>query len=76
MKKLDSHSHRKVGSLLKNWNTFLVVILILVFVIFGAANPKFLRIPLLLSSVNDFIAICLISLFVTFVKLRRGWVLS
>ena len=72
MKKLDSHHHGKVGSLLKNWNTFLVVILVLEFVIFGAANPKFLRIPLLLSSVNDFIAICLISLFVTFVMITGG----
>ena len=70
MKKVQSH--HKIGGLLKNWNTFLVVILLLEFVIFGSANPKFLRIPLLLSSVNDFIAICLISLFVTFVMITGG----
>lgn len=62
----------KAKGLLKNWNTFLLVVLALEFIIFGAANPKFLRIPLLLSSVNDFIAICLISLFVTFVMITGG----
>ena len=55
-----------------NWNAFLLLFLILEFVIFGTANAKFLRIPLLLSSVNDFIAICLISLFVTFVMITGG----
>ena len=55
----------KIGGAFKNWNTFLVVLLVLEFVVFGLANEKFLRIPLLLNSINDFIAICLISLFVT-----------
>ncbi len=57
---------------LKNWNTFLVIVLVLEFVIFGAANERFLRIPLLLLSVNDFISICIISLFVTFVMITGG----
>lgn len=69
MKKLNP---RRAGGVLKNWNTFLVLLLVLEFVVFGAANPKFLRIPLLLASVNDFIAICLISLFVTFVMITGG----
>ena len=62
----------KIGGAFKNWNTFLVVLLVLEFVVFGLANEKFLRIPLLLNSINDFIAICLISLFVTFVMITGG----
>ncbi len=62
----------KIGGAFKNWNTFLVVLLVLEFVVFGFANEKFLRIPLLLNSINDFIAICLISLFVTFVMITGG----
>ena len=37
----------KLASSLKSWNTFLVVVLILEFVVFGIANSKFLRIQLL-----------------------------
>lgn len=55
-----------------NWNLFLVVVLILEFVVFGAANPKFLRIPLLLNATNDFLPICFISIFVTFVMITGG----
>lgn len=63
---------KSIKSAMHNWNAFLLLFLILEFVIFGTANAKFLRIPLLLSSVNDFIAICLISLFVTFVMITGG----
>ena len=48
---------KSIKSAMHNWNAFLLLFLILEFVIFGTANAKFLRIPLLLSSVNDFIAI-------------------
>ena len=47
----------KLASSLKSWNTFLVVVLILEFVVFGIENSKFLRIQLLLTSINDFISI-------------------
>lgn len=63
---------RTLRGRISSWNTFLLCVLALEFVIFGIANPKFLRIPLLLSSVNDFIAVCLISLFVTFVMITGG----
>ena len=66
------YKRQKIGGAFKNWNTFLVVLLVLEFVVFGLANEKFLRIPLLLNSINDFIAICLISLFVTFVMITGG----
>lgn len=55
-----------------NWNLFLVVVLILEFVVFGAANPKFLRFGLLLNATNDFLPICFISIFVTFVMITGG----
>ena len=54
------------------WNSFLVLLLVLEFVVFGSANPKFLRIPLLMTASNDFISICIISIFVTMVMITGG----
>lgn len=62
----------KVKKALLTWETFLFGILILEFVVFGAKNPKFLMPRVLLASVNDFIAICFIALFVTFVMITGG----
>ncbi len=62
----------KVKRALLTWETFLLGILILEFVVFGAKNPKFLMPRVLLASVNDFIAICFIALFVTFVMITGG----
>lgn len=55
-----------------SWNMFLVVLLTTEFLIFGSKNPKFLRPALLFNSVNDYIAICMVSLFVTFVMITGG----
>lgn len=55
-----------------NWETFLLGILIMEFVVFGLKNSKFLMPRVLLASVNDFIAICFIALFVTFVMITGG----
>lgn len=57
---------------LLNWDSFLFCILVLEFIVFGAANSKFLMPRVLLASLNDFIAICIISLFVTFVMITGG----
>ena len=54
------------------WELFLVVLIILEIMIFGVANPRFLRLPVLLGSINDFISICIISLFVTMVIIIGG----
>lgn len=54
------------------WETFLVVLLVLEIIIFGSLNPRFLRPQVLLGSINDFISICVISLFVTFVLITGG----
>lgn len=57
---------------LKCWESVLLAILLLEFVIFGAKNPKFLLPNVLLGSINDIISICIISLFVTFVMITGG----
>ncbi|MDK2807791.1 MAG: transport system permease protein [Clostridiales bacterium] len=57
---------------LLNWDSFLFLVLIMEFIVFGMANPKFLMPRVLLASVNDFIAICIIALFVTFVMITGG----
>ncbi|MDR1909904.1 MAG: ABC transporter permease [Spirochaetaceae bacterium] len=54
------------------WEMFLVVLLLLEVLVFGAINPRFLRPRILLGSINDFIPICIISLFVTFVLITGG----
>ncbi len=62
----------KMKRTLLSWEAFLLGILILEFIIFGAKNSKFLMPRVLLASVNDFIAICFIALFVTFVMITGG----
>lgn len=62
----------RIKKILVNWETFLLALLILEFVVFGAKNAKFLMPRVLLASVNDFIAICFIALFVTFVMITGG----
>ncbi len=54
------------------WESGLVLILVLEIIIFGILNPKFLQSRVLLGSINDFISICIISLFVTFVMITGG----
>ena len=63
---------QKLKSFLKSWEMVLIGILIAEFVIFGAANAKFLRPAMIFNSMNDFISICIISLFVTFVMITGG----
>lgn len=55
-----------------SWNMILIGLLVLEFVIFGAANPKFLRPALLFTSVNDNLPVFMISLFVTLVMITGG----
>jgi len=62
----------RFGSKFKTWEFALLAILILEFVVFGAVNPKFLNLSSLFSSVNNYISICIISLFVTFVMITGG----
>mgnify|MGYP000570766424 FL=1 len=45
----------------KHWEMFLVIFLILEFVVFGAANPKFLRPQSIMNSIVNYISVCIIS---------------
>ncbi len=57
---------------LLNWEAALVLILILSIIIFGTINPRFLKVNVLLYSINDFVCICIISLFATYVVITGG----
>ena len=56
----------------KRWETFLVAFLILEFVVFGSANPKFLRPASIMTAVVNYISVCIIALFVTMVMITGG----
>lgn len=58
------------------WETMLIVVLLLEILIFGMINPRFLNLNTLLYSINDFVAIGIISLFVTFVIITGGMDIS
>lgn len=55
-----------------SWNLILIGLLVLEFVVFGAANPKFLRPALLFTSINDNLPVFMIALFVTLVMVTGG----
>ncbi len=55
-----------------SWNVLLVTLIAAEFVVFGLANPKFLRPALLFTSVNDSLPMFMIALFVTFVMVTGG----
>ena len=56
----------------KHWEMFLVIFLILEFVVFGAANPKFLRPQSIMNSIVNYISVCIIALGVTLVMITGG----
>lgn len=56
----------------KNWEFVLLLILVLEFAVFGLINPKFFRLASIFSNINNYISICIISLFVTFVMITGG----
>lgn len=65
LKKLLTHGQ-------SGWNLLLVALIVLEFVVFGAANAKFLRPALLFTSINDNIAVFMLALFVTIVMCTGG----
>ena len=50
----------------------LIAVIVCEIILFGMLNPRFLRPIVLLGSINDFISICIISLFVTMVIIAGG----
>mgnify|MGYP000061583905 CR=1 FL=1 len=64
---------KAAGSKLKlKWEYLLVLLLIVEIIIFGNLNPNFLKPRVLFGSVNDFISICIISVFSCFVFITGG----
>lgn len=63
---------KNLKKILLRWESFLVLFLILEFVIFGAANPKFLRPASIMTSIVNYISVCIIALFVTLVMITGG----
>lgn len=63
---------KKLGKYIFRWELALIILLIAEIFIFGGINPRFLKLNVLLGSVNDYISICIISLFVTFVMITGG----
>ena len=62
----------RVKKLFVRWETFLVLVIVIEFLVFGTISPKFLNIKRLFSGLNQFIPVCIISLFVTFVMITGG----
>ena len=54
------------------WEYFLIILLIAEFIIFGSLNSRFLNPIILLNSINNFIPVCIVSLFVTNVIITGG----
>lgn len=54
------------------WEYFLILFIVAEVIIFGAMNPKFLMPRVLFGSFNDFISICIISIFMCFVFITGG----
>ena len=69
MNKLSSYNWKKI---LVRWEFALIVILIIEIIVFGTINPRFLRMPVLLGSINDYVSICIIAIFGTIVMITGG----
>ena len=62
-----------IKKLLKQWEFYLFLLIILEFLIFGTVNPKkFLRPASILNSITNYISVCIIALFVTMVMITGG----
>lgn len=57
---------------LMRWETSLLVVIVLEIVVFGIINPTFFKPSVILGSITDYISVCIISLFVTFVLITGG----
>ncbi|QOX62140.1 ABC transporter permease [Anoxybacterium hadale] len=69
---MNVFAHINWKKLLLRWEMALILILILEIIIFGSINQRFLKVPVLLGSINDYISICIIALFGTIVMITGG----
>lgn len=65
-------SSRKKITFKFRWEYFLLLLLLIEFIVFGSLNSRFLMPSVLLSSLNDYMSICICSLFGTFVMITGG----
>ena len=63
---------KRLQKIFFRWEVALALLLVLEVVVFGGLNPRFLKPRVLFGSINDFVSICIISLFVTFVLITGG----
>lgn len=64
---------KNIKKIFRHWELYLFLLLVLEFVVFGTVNPKkFLRPASILSSITNYISVCIISLFVTMVMITGG----
>ena len=54
------------------WETFLVLLLLIEVIVFALINPRFLMPRVLFGSINNFMTISVVALFVTFVLVTGG----
>ncbi len=54
------------------WETFLILLLLIEVLVFGLINPRFLMPRVLLGSINNFMTISVVALFVTLVLVTGG----
>ena len=64
--------NNQLKKIIFRWESALVLLLVIEVIVFGILNPKFLQVRVLLGSINDFIPICIIALFVTMVMITGG----
>ena len=72
MSGISSNEKKSKHKGMLNWNLFLIVVILFEFLIFGAANQKFLNISSMFRSMNDFVPIGIIGIFVTLVMITGG----
>jgi len=66
------NKHELLKKKVLKWESFLVLLLLVEILVFGLINPKFLIPRVLFGSINNFMTICIVSIFVTFVLITGG----
>ena len=69
---MEKDKKKQFGQLKWRWEYFLLLMIVAEFVIFGSLNPRFLNPLILLNSINNFVPVCIVSLFVTYVIITGG----
>jgi AI-2 transport system permease protein len=65
-------STRSLKDIVFRWESFLIALLLVEVLVFGLINPRFLMPRVLFGSINNFMTISIVALFVTFVLVTGG----